>query len=391
MHFQKEAKPDDHLFLTCVLKTEEIIMNATMNRTTATALGKCPQINTPFNNPLQPIFDTRNAEQRPGREFNDLFRRLPADLFSGMDFADEKQDEMAGSFQAAGKNHAAPLTGLVCKPAHLCNASARHEPNDVGRIDGAKTTERAVSGAVTLSAASGTKATPQTEKSRGDTKIFLESSEVNGVNLDSLGAAIDKPGEYPGYAKTDYGYVQSDPIQPGPDYLLLIEDPKKMTEQQKHYMRNIELAELIREGRIPTHLDEFMDCEYDNYRLLPEGESKYHMNGENGGYNVKLVSDESLHGYEEGQLEVVYSTVTGKLDLSAENMPTINRIGPGEKLWHVKENWGHYSKDVKPYGAYKNTPHDSTSWFRRRIPASPDQSDAKKKAVYDNLRKELDE
>ncbi len=211
----------------------------------------------------------------------------------------------------------------------------------------------------------------------------LESSEVNGVNLDTLGAVINKQGEYHGYEKTDFGYVQTDPTQPGPDYLLLIEDPKKMTDKQKHYMRNIELAKLIREGKIPTHLDEFMKSESKNYRLLPEGKSVYHMNGENGGYNVKLVNSRKLHGYGAGELEVVYSTVTGKLDLSAENMPTINRAGPDK-------TWGHFKKDVKPYWSYKNTPHDSTSWYRRRRgPGSPDQSDLEKKAVYDNVREKL--
>lgn len=225
------------------------------------------------------------------------------------------------------------------------------------------------------------------EKSQQDAKTPLESSEVNGVNLDTLGATINKPGEYPGYERTDYGYVQSDPTQPGPDYLLLIEDPKKMTDQQKHYMRNIELAGLIREEKIPTHLDEFMKSDYYNYRLLPEGQSKYHMNGEDGGYNVKLVNDRSLHGYKKGALEVVYNTVTGKLDLSAENMPTINDTGPDKK-------WDHLKDDVVPYWSYKNTPNDSTGWLKRLtgpFPFSIDQSDADKKAAYDTVRKYLGE
>jgi hypothetical protein len=214
----------------------------------------------------------------------------------------------------------------------------------------------------------------------GRTAVTLASSEVNGLNIDSLGARINKPGKYTGYEKTEYGYVQSHPAQPGPDYLLLIDDPKKMTDQQKHFMRNIELAQLIREGKIPTHLDDFMDSEYDKYRLLAEGKSKYHMNGENGGYNVKLVNDKRLHGYEKGELEVVYSTVTGKLDLSAENMPTINRADP-DNIWE------HFKEDMVPYYSYKNTPHDSIGWLKRRTgPFSIDQSDADKKKVYDLFR-----
>jgi hypothetical protein len=202
--------------------------------------------------------------------------------------------------------------------------------------------------------------------------------------LDTLGAVIGKPGKYPGYEKIEYGYVQTDPTQAGPDYLLLIEDPKKMTDPQKHYMRNIELSELIREGKIPTHLDEFKKTESANYRLLPEDQSKYHMNGDNGGYNVKFVNSKKLHGYGVGELEVVYSTVTGKLDLSAENMPTINRADPDK-------TWEHITKDMDPYLKYKNTPLDSTNLYGRTFGAVwPDQSDSVKKAVYDKVREDFE-
>jgi hypothetical protein len=78
--------------------------------------------------------------------------------------------------------------------------------------------------------------TSRTEKSQEKTEVTLESSEVNGLNIDSLGARIKKSGKYTGYQKTEYGYVQTDPAHPGPDYLLLIDDPQKMTDQQKHFM-----------------------------------------------------------------------------------------------------------------------------------------------------------
>lgn len=209
-------------------------------------------------------------------------------------------------------------------------------------------------------------------------------SEKNGVNLDTLGAVVDKPGDYPGYKKTAYGYIQTDPTQAGPDFLLLVEDPNKMTYEQKHYYRNVELANLIRDDKIPTHLDKYMESDAASYKLLPEKQSIYHMNGENGAYNVKLVNDKKLHGYGRGELETVYSTVDGKLDLSTQNMPTLNRAGPDQTI-------GHFVKDVDPYWALGNTPHDPTSPYRRVRGPSYDQSDPEKKAAYKAIRKKLGE
>lgn len=211
-------------------------------------------------------------------------------------------------------------------------------------------------------------------------------NEVNGLNLDTLGAVTDKPIDHLGYEKTDYGYIQIDPTEPGPDYYLLIKDPEKMTDKQKHYFRNVEYAELIRKGKIPTDLDEFLKYEVSHYNLLPEGKSSYHMGGENGGYNIKLVNNHEYKGYDIGQLEVVYSTVTGKLDLSPENMPTLNDAGP-----HIWDE--HFSKDMIPYYSSGNTPHDKGTAMGRLSPGKNkigDQNDPVKMDNYLKIRERIE-
>lgn len=186
--------------------------------------------------------------------------------------------------------------------------------------------------------------------------------------LDALGDFTLTPPKSSGYEKTDWGYIQKNIDDPGPDfYVLMISDKEgKLTPKDgvgEHYARLVELKNLIQEETVPYYLK---DVEPDKWELLPESKSAFHMNGELGRYNLKFLNKKEVTTkdgtvYKPAQLEIVINTVTGKQDISIVNAGTTNftmsQSGQSrlEKLWAETK---HTFQDVLPYWDRGNSPHD---------------------------------
>ncbi len=112
--------------------------------------------------------------------------------------------------------------------------------------------------------------------------------------------------------------------------------------REEHYNRN--------ENNVAPQQEPVDD---DNWRLLPDSQSVYHQNGEEGRGNRKYVS------VPDGNHEAVYDQ-DGNLVTDDANMGTYNHHGPDD-------TWGHFKEDVLPYWVWGNTEDDDTPLMDRLV------------------------
>lgn len=103
--------------------------------------------------------------------------------------------------------------------------------------------------------------------------------------------------------------------------------------EEIHYARNLL-------NRVPESLDRLV-AEKENWEMLPYTKASFHMNGDNGEFNLKFVSKNSQHH------EAIYDK-NGRLVTSALNMGTYNYVGPDDAD-------GHIMYDVETYYKWGNT------------------------------------
>lgn len=115
-----------------------------------------------------------------------------------------------------------------------------------------------------------------------------------------------------------------------------------------------------------------------NWRRLPDSQSVYHQNGEEGRNNRKYVSTDGGHH------EAVYNE-QGELVTDDENMGTYNHHGPDDA-------WGHFQRDVVPYWVWGNTEEDETPLINRIFgPRIRERIAEGGRGVVDSLRRSITE